>query len=341
MIEKNNEQITSGSAPKKNPAMPVMIGVLAVLLVAAVAAFIFKEEIVGSPDKNTSAPTVTQSSSASGVFPSGSNGEASVSESVEETGISSDTETAETEKATQAPVTKPQEQVATEAVTTAATKPSVVTKPAAETSAVKTEHKDELPQTKEEIVAYFNTSINNAKANSKSITSNYKTNSVIGAINGPAGTINLVVSIAEGVIKSLGGEKSQVNVTWSSAADKNANFPVAGETWASKLTASDVKSARIVENNGKIIITITTVADSKSDNPVPNHASKVFNVVSPDKISIPENCYPSGTIELTVDAATGNAIHANYTMYWTFFIYLNEHEHVIPFVSESDYTINW
>lgn len=108
------------------------------------------------------------------------------------------------------------------------------------------------PQTKEEIVAYFNTAINAAKKSSKSITSNYMEHSVAGEITGIPSALD---SVGQKLIKdNMGRDDKKTNVTWTSAADKNANFPVEGETWASKLTAADVKDAALKESNGKYMI---------------------------------------------------------------------------------------
>ena len=218
-----------------------------------------------------------------------------------------------------------------------------------------TEAVNTVPQTKEELVEYFNTAINNAKKNSKSITSNYMIHEVAGEITGIPKAIE---SICPTLIEdNMGEDDSKKNVTWISAADKNAFFPVEGETYASKLTAEDVKEAKITEKEGKWIIKITTVDDSRSEDYSHSygHATKAFNTVLPSIIEdyIPSiamhlfsvgtvaTAYPSSTVQVTVDPVTGNVIHANYMLYWTLYIPLNGADTVLPFSTESDYTINW
>ncbi len=213
----------------------------------------------------------------------------------------------------------------------------------------------ERPQSKEEIVLYFNTVINRAKRDSESITSNYMKHNVAGEITGIPSVLD---SIAESLIKdNMGEDEDKKNVTWSTEEDKNSNFPVEGESWASKLTAADVKEATITEKNGKYVITITTVEDEKSSEYVhgTGHAPKAFNVVLPDIIDgyMPgvvkslfsvgsiSMAYPSSTIQVTVDAATGRVLTANYMMYWTLYIPLGDTETALPFSTEGDYTINW
>ena len=218
-----------------------------------------------------------------------------------------------------------------------------------------TEAATAMPEGKDAIVAYYNTAINNAKSKSKSITSNYMKHAVAGEITGIPKALD---SVGQSLIKdNMGEDDSKKNVTWTSAADKNAFFPVENETWASKLTAADISDAKIVEKDGKWIIRLTTVADARSESHAhgKGHAPKAFNVVLPGIIDgyIPgiakslfsvgtvATAYPSSTVQITVDPATGNVVHANYMMYWTLYIPLSGTDVVLPFSTENDYTINW
>ena len=212
-----------------------------------------------------------------------------------------------------------------------------------------------MPEGKEAIVEYYNTAINNAKKSSKSIHSNYMKHAVAGEITGIPKALD---SVGQSLIKdNMGEDESKKNVTWSTAADKNAYFPVEGENYASKLTAADVKNATVVEKNGKWEITITTVADGKASDytHAKGHAPKAVNAVLPGIIDgyIPgiakslfsvgtvSTAYPSSTVKVTVDPATGNVTHANYMLYWTLYIPLSGTDVVLPFSTENDYTINW
>lgn len=218
-----------------------------------------------------------------------------------------------------------------------------------------TEIAEVLSWEKEEIVEYFNTAINSAKSKSKSITSNYMKHDVAGDITGLPASISL---IGQSLIKdNMGEDEKMKNVTWTSASDKNAYFPVEGQTWASQLTVDDVKSATIHESNGKYIITVTTKDDSRSENHKHGvgHAPKAFNVVLPEIVmdNIPAaamnviaigavaTSYPASTIKVIVDSETGNVLNANYLLYWTMYIPMNGEDIVLPFSTESDYTINW
>lgn len=226
----------------------------------------------------------------------------------------------------------------------------------AATSEATTEAADAMPKTTEEIVAYFNTAINNAKSNSKSIKSNYMIHSVY--TNKITGLPKALESVGKSLIEdNMGEDDSKKNVTWSSAADKNAYFPVEGETYASKLTASDVKEAKVIEKDGKWLVRITTKDDPRSENYAhgKGHAPKAFNAVLPGLIDgyIPgiaktlfsvgtvATGYPSSTVTITVDPATGNVTHANYKLNWTLYIPLDGTDVVLPFATENDYNINW
>ena len=217
-----------------------------------------------------------------------------------------------------------------------------------------------VPATTEEIVAYFNTAINSAKKDSKSIHSNYMKHAVAGEVTGVPGIIDKVLGGTGNFIDGFMGEdKNKANVTWSSAADKNAFFPVENETWASKLTAANVKSASCTPSaDGKTYtIKITTKADGKSSTVKhgDGNAPKAFNVVLPAIIdeNIPgavaklfsigtvEMNYPSSTVVVKVDAETGKVLTANYMLYWTINIPLGDTVVVLPFSTENDYVINW
>lgn len=221
-----------------------------------------------------------------------------------------------------------------------------------------TEAANAMPEGKEAIVAYFNTAVNSAKKDSKSIKSNYMIHAVAGEVTGVPGVIDTVLGGTGNFISGfMGPDDSKANVTWTSAADKNAFFPVEGETWASKLTAADVKDAKIVEKDGKWIIRLTTVADGKSADIAhgKGHNPKAFNVVLPAivdenipgavakifSIGTTQMSYPSSTVTITVDPATGHVTHANYMMYWTIHIALGDDTVVLPFSTENDYNINW
>lgn len=204
-----------------------------------------------------------------------------------------------------------------------------------------------------ETLNYFNTAINKVKTSAKSVEQKSVTNYLAASPTVP--------SVLNAVYKTLGGDswldetlqkESQGAATYT-GADIKAKFPVEGESYASKLTASDVKSATCTESNGIYTITITTVADGKSDahKHGAGHNPKAHNVILPGTInenipgiakSITGNAamnYPSSTITVTVDAATGNVLTANYDLKWT--INFDKAGAIIPLGTKSVYEIKW
>lgn len=217
-----------------------------------------------------------------------------------------------------------------------------------------TEAANAMPQSKEEIVAAFNTAVNAVKTDAKSVKRSYSKISLNGTPVFP--------SAIDGILNLLGGAENFLNDQLSknskgeetyTGANIKAVYPVEGESYASKLTAADVKEAKITEKDGKWIIRITTVADGKSDSIKhgEGHAPKAFNVVLPGVVNdnIPGVAtslvglstmnYPSSTCTVTVDPATGRAISADYDLKWT--INFDKVGVVIPFTTNDYFTITY
>ena len=211
-----------------------------------------------------------------------------------------------------------------------------------------------MPQTKEEIVNYFNTAINAVKPNAKSITRKYSKITLNGTPVFPS-SINNILKLLGGAEEFLSeqlAKNSKGEETYKGDQIK-AVFPVEGESYSSKLTVADVKEAKIVEKDGKYIIRITTVADGKSDSIKhgQGHAPKAFNVVLPGVVN--ENIpgvaagivgtatmnYPSSTVTVTVDPATGRVLNADYDLKWT--INFDKVGVVIPFTTNDYFIINY
>lgn len=184
------------------------------------------------------------------------------------------------------------------------------------------------PASKQEILDYFNKSINNVKPNAKSITQtlekNYQAASVeLGSLGAFKGTVNKLIEANMGVNKDKSG------VTATSRADKNKIFPVENESWASKLTMADIKDAKISEKNGVYTVTIKILDDALAGNTVHGvgHHAKAVSIVSVQ--SIYDNAgalksllgdvsigFSNGTIVANIDAKTGRVTHATYDFVW-------------------------
>ncbi len=271
-------------------------------------------------------------------------------------------ETTEEQSTTEAPVS---EQTGEEATSAPAEESTVEESSAAETSApaeessVPEESTSEAaakaPQTKEEVVAYFNNAVNGVKSGAKSVTMNYEKITLSGSCTFPS-SLNTILKLLGGADKFIGDQLAKENKgkeVFSSKDTIIGRFPVEGETWASKLTASDVSKAVCEEKDGKYYITVTTLSDSISSNIShgQGHVPKAFNAVLPGRIN--ENIpgiaqgivgtasmnYPASTAKIVVDAATGKVLSANYRLYWT--INFEKVGAILPFCTEDDYVIAW
>lgn len=208
------------------------------------------------------------------------------------------------------------------------------------------------PSTKAEIISYFNTASNKVKTGSKSITRDKEENYEAQPIN--LGSLGLLQSTVSGLINdNMGVDEEKSGVTATTAADKNKIYPVEGESWSSKLTEADVKSATCTESNGVYTITLTI-----NDDPLAaeyahgtGHHGKAFNIVMPQTIKDNAGAassllsslkvgYQNGKIVVKVDAKTGNITSATYDYTWLLNVDMAGGI-TAYFGIKTDYTIKW
>lgn len=201
-------------------------------------------------------------------------------------------------------------------------------KPAADDKAPADKNSSGKPESKAEIVEYFNKASNKVKTNAKSVTKVQEENYQAQPMN--LGALGMFQGMVSGLIDSnMGVNEEQSGRTGTTAADKNAIYPVENESWASKLTADDVDTAECTEKNGVYTITLTIKEDPLATEYAhgTGHHGKAFNIVMPQTIK--DNAggaasllsslkvgYQSGKIIVTVDAATGNITSAKYDFVW-------------------------
>lgn len=230
-----------------------------------------------------------------------------------------------------------------------------------DTSADKTTTDDKTPadnggsstvkNDKASIVAEFNKAVNSVKTNAKTVEQKGVTNYLAGQTTISGGISSIYNMLGgddwlDGMLK----DNSQGAATYT-GADITAKFPVEGQSWSSKLTADDVKEATRSEKDGVVTITITTIADAKSDSVKvgEGHAPKAFNVILPGVVNdnipgIAKNmvgtasmAYPESTVKVTIDAKTGHVITADYDLKWT--INFDTMGIVLPFGTKAEYTV--
>jgi len=206
---------------------------------------------------------------------------------------------------------------------------------------------------KASIVEEFNKAVNSVKSSAKTVDQKAVTNYLAGQTTISGGISSIYNMLGgddwlDGMLK----DNSQGAASYT-GADITAKFPVEGQTWSSKLTAADVKEATRSEKDGVITITITTVADAKSDSVKigEGHAPKAFNVILPGVVNdnipgIAKNmvgtasmAYPESTVKVTIDAKTGHVITADYDLKWT--INFDTMGIVLPFGTKAEYSVKY
>lgn len=206
----------------------------------------------------------------------------------------------------------------------------------------------------EEILSYFNDAINKVKAGNCTVTLTKETNSEAGGISGnlPSSLTGLADEL---IAKNMGDKDVSAIAPASTAEAKNAMFPVENESWSSKLTTADISGATVAVSDGIYTITINVLEDEPSEDTAhgEGHMGKAFSVVMPSIvtdnagaasgfISDVKTGHKDGKIVVTVDAATGNVLTANYHFVWTLSLTaLGLVEVSIPFGLDKEFSIAW
>lgn len=250
------------------------------------------------------------------------------------------------------PTQEAKTEIATEVVTNAEGQTEIATEVVTEapTEAAK------IPETKEEIVAYFNEAVNGVKPGASKIV--HKSSSI--TLNGECqipGAIDLAMKVLGGADKFISDQlaKQSKGEQVYTGADIKAKFPVEGEDYASKLTADDVKSAATQwSDDGKyLIVQIVAKSDAKSSTVKhgEGHAPKAFNVVLPGIVNdnVPsavtgllggdaEMDYPECSVIVHIDFDTGKVVKAQYVINWT----INFGDNIVlPFKTTDHYEIEY
>ena len=211
-----------------------------------------------------------------------------------------------------------------------------------------------IPETKEEVVAYFNAAANGVKADATKVIHKESAITLNGECQIPK-AIDVAMKVLGGADKFIGDQlaKQSKGEQVYTGSDIDAKFPVEGEDYASKLTADDVKSvATQWSEDGKyLIVKIIVKSDAKSSDVKhgQGHAPKAFNVVLPgivnDNVPGPvtsmlggdaEISYPECYVIAYIDFDTGKVTKAQYVTNWT--IHFGD-DIVLPFKTKDTYEI--
>ncbi len=203
------------------------------------------------------------------------------------------------------------------------------------------------PSSTAEIVNLYTKAANEAKISSKSIYQEYLKNSSAGITL--SGILKSIQGLANGLINdNMGIMKDRSGKTYTSNSDRNKFFPVENQSYASKLTTSNVKSATCTESGGKYIITIVLKDDltsvSNAMAPVTKQAivdgagSAGMAVIKEESIKV---TYSNCTIKATIDANSGKLLSLYHKLPWTLKLNALGTDVSLPVTIEQSYNINW
>ncbi|MBQ7101777.1 MAG: hypothetical protein IJN81_09090 [Clostridia bacterium] len=201
------------------------------------------------------------------------------------------------------------------------------------------------PQTTQEIVEFFNTAVNKVKPNAKKVVKNYEKRTVNEDKTQIPGALD---SFAKETIPKVMGDDTEPMV-WTTKEDIVANFIVPEQSYSSKLKPEWVTSA-VCEDKGETYEITLKLKDHK--NPTAGvGVGAVCDVIEThevaEKASFVEEFstqYYNCVVKATIDKATGNVIHANYTTPMMMIMRVNlfgTHSGTMGFTFEKDYTITY
>ena len=204
--------------------------------------------------------------------------------------------------------------LATEPSTTETTTQSDTTQTTKTPVTETTTKKDVNPDSKEEIVELFNNSINKVKPNATKVIRNYEDRRHDESLSDYPRVLNLV---GGNLIESW-LVRHDVPVEYTEKEIIQANFPVKGETWSSKLTADDIADATCTEKDGKYEIQLKLLyAKDPEKYTGPCAVMEEVNLeVVQELVDIVKTCsveYYDCEIVCTIDKASGNLTYVKYT----------------------------
>lgn len=163
----------------------------------------------------------------------------------------------------------------------------------------------------EEIVKFYNDSVNRVKGEASSITRNYRhMESLPEYLELPSAIQSIGSAAMDQFVKGTDEPQS-----WSSPDDIKTIFPVSGENYSSHLTADMVKNASCTEDNGAYKVSIELQNDAITSPQKGEGYAGVFNTVTASTfsdINIPTVTFQTvdvsginGAIECTIDKNSG------------------------------------
>lgn len=201
------------------------------------------------------------------------------------------------------------------------------------------------PSTVEEIVAYFNTSVNKVKPIAKKVVKNYEKRTVNeDRVVFPAG----LESTAEKMMASFMKDDNDP-IVYETREDITNEFIVPNQYYSSRLNSEWVKSATLTDKGEQYIVYIKL---KDQENPsAGNGIGAVCDVIEvaevAEKASFVERFtadYYNCEITATIDKASGNVVHIRYITPVALEMTVNmfgTHDASVGFTFEKDYTITY
>lgn len=198
-----------------------------------------------------------------------------------------------------------------------------------------------LPETTEEIVAYFNQNANRVKTEATKVVKNYEDREVSNIQ-----ASDLLKRTAGGVMDAAFKDDTDP-ITYGTREEIVENFQVPKQSYVSKLTAEDVAEATFTEDGNRYIVTIR-VKDEK--NPVVGKGvGSAFDIIESSEVQAKapsfvkdfSTDYRNCVVKAIFDKATGRMISANYIVRLTLFVTAFSEDASMDLSFEKDYTITY
>ena len=207
------------------------------------------------------------------------------------------------------------------------------------------EASEAVPQTKEEIVELFNTAANKIKKSATKVVKNYEKRTVNNDKTQIPGALE---GFAKETIPKVMGDDTEP-IVWTTREEIVAEYIVPEQNYVSKLKPEWVTSA-VCEDKGDTYEITLRLKDHK--NPTAGiGVGAVCDVIEThevaEKASFVEEFstqYYNCVVKATIDKATGNVIHTNYTTPLVLIMRVNlfgTHSGTMGFTFEKDYTITY
>ena len=197
--------------------------------------------------------------------------------------------------------------------TTAAPAPSDGTTAAPAESNATSAASTGAPSTPAEVIKLYNESANKIKTSASKVTRNYEDLQHNTEYTEMPGALQ---SIGSGLISTF-LKKNETPVDYT-GADIQANFPVKGESYVSKITEADIASATCNDDGTNYNITLKF---NECTDPEGTGCAAAFNVIKPDEVYSAAKVvksfsirYYDAVIECKIDKATGNITWINFKL---------------------------